>query len=79
MENPYEQMDDLGGVKTHYFWVDTHINQGSCCKFTDYITLPETNIFAPENGWLEYYFPIGMTYFKGRTVRFREGNIVTNI
>ena len=25
-------------------------------------TLPETNI-APENGWLEYYFPIGMTYF----------------
>ena len=18
---------------------------------------------APENGWLEYYFPIGMTYF----------------
>ena len=21
---PYEQMDDLG-VKTHYFWVDTHI------------------------------------------------------
>ena len=25
------------------------------------ITLPETNI-APENGWLEYYFPIGMNY-----------------
>ena len=22
------------------------------------LTLPETNI-APENGWLEYYFPIG--------------------
>ena len=22
-------------------------------------TLPETNIFEPKNGWLEYYFPIG--------------------
>ena len=28
-------------------------------------TLPETNIFAPENGWLEYYFPIGEAYFQG--------------
>ena len=27
-------------------------------------TLPETNI-APKNGWLEYYFPIGMAYFQG--------------
>ena len=27
-------------------------------------TLPETNI-APENGWLEYHFPIGMAYFQG--------------
>ena len=27
-------------------------------------TLPETNI-APENGWLEYYFPIEMAYFQG--------------
>ncbi len=27
-------------------------------------TLPETDIFAPENGWLEYYFPIGMAYFQ---------------
>ena len=27
-------------------------------------TLPETNI-APENGWLEYYFPIGDAYFQG--------------
>ena len=26
-------------------------------------TLPETNI-APENGWLEYYFPFGMDYFQ---------------
>ena len=30
-------------------------------------TLPETNIFAPKNGWLEYYFPIGVSaYFQGR-------------
>ena len=27
-------------------------------------TLPETNI-APENGWLECYFPIGKAYFQG--------------
>ena len=27
-------------------------------------TLPETNI-APENGWLEYYFPSGEAYFQG--------------
>ena len=26
-------------------------------------TLPETNI-APQNGWLEYYFPFGMAYFQ---------------
>ena len=26
--------------------------------------LPETNI-ASENGWLEYYFPIGEAYFQG--------------
>ena len=31
-------------------------------KATD--TLPETNI-APENGWLEYCFPIGEAYFQG--------------
>ena len=28
------------------------------------VTLPETNI-APENGWLEYYFPIGKVTFQG--------------
>ena len=27
-------------------------------------TLPETNI-EPENGWLEYKFPFGITYFQG--------------
>ncbi len=28
-------------------------------------TLHKTNIFAPTNGWLEYYFPIGEAYFQG--------------
>ena len=37
-------------------------------------TLPKTNI-APENGWLEDYFPFGMAYFQGRTVSFKEGNV----
>ena len=27
---------------------------------------------APENGWLEYWFPFGKAYFQGRTVSFRE-------
>ncbi len=35
-------------------------------------TLPETNIFAPENGWLEYLFPFGMAYFRGQTVSLPE-------
>ena len=30
--------------------------------FQDF-TLPETNIFAPENGWLENYVPFGMAFF----------------
>ena len=38
------------------------------------ITLPETNMFAPEYGWLEYQFPFGMAYFRG-DVSFREGKI----
>ena len=32
--------------------------------FLNSYTLPETNI-APENGWLEYYFPIGEAIFWG--------------
>ena len=24
----------------------------------------KNNIFAPKNGWLEYYFPIGEAYFQ---------------
>ena len=31
---------------------------------TQSLTLPETNI-APENGWLEYWFPFGMADFSG--------------
>ena len=38
------------------------------------VTLPETNIFAPENGWLEYYFQfLGPAHFQVRTVSSREG------
>ena len=39
------------------------------------VTLPETNI-EPENGWLEYYFPVGsLPIFRGKlAVSFREGN-----
>ena len=32
-------------------------------------TLPETNT-APQNGWLEYYFPFGIVYFYVRAVSF---------
>jgi len=29
------------------------------CQYVEkHVTLPETNV-APENGWSEYYFPIG--------------------
>ena len=36
---------------------------------------PETNIFAPENGWLEYdCFPLGWPIFRGEmAVSFRKG------
>ncbi len=44
-----------------------------------WITLPETNI-APENGWLEYYCPIGFRpIFRGENVSFREGIIKTTL
>ena len=42
-----------------------------------WFTLPETNI-APENGWLEDYFPFGKAYFQGRTVSFREGSLMVD-
>ena len=37
-------------------------------------TLPETNIFAPENGWLEDYFTtsIGEAYFQGLCVHSKH-------
>ena len=40
-------------------------------------TLPETNI-APENGWLDAYFPFGRPIFKGY-VSFREGNLIISL
>ncbi len=46
--------------ETKYSW---HLKDPSINTLKIY-TLPETNI-APENGWLEYYFPIGEAYFQG--------------
>ena len=55
--------------------VDLAIWLGRPSRFKSiFDTLPETNIFAPENGWLEDYFPFGKAYFQGWTVGFREGN-----
>ena len=42
-------------------------------KSGEHTTLPETNI-APENWWLEDYFPFGEAYFQSVLVSFREGN-----
>ena len=41
-------------------------------------TLPETNIFAPENGWLEYD-RFGMAYFQGRLLLVSGGICVNKI
>ena len=57
--------------KVGYFWVGSSQDLDTWLITMDYgdrksPTLPETNIFAPENGWLEYYFPIGVpAYFQG--------------
>ena len=42
----------MGGVTILYIYI------------LKYITLPETNL-GPENGSLEYYFPIVEAYFQG--------------
>ncbi len=48
--------------KTIQFWSSMVGSYEGCWLVAN--TLPETNSeFAPENGWLEYYFPIGMAYF----------------
>ena len=39
------------------------IPMGSMSVFLLTFTLPETKK-APENGWLEDYFPFGMAYFQ---------------
>ena len=41
------------------------------------VTLPETNI-APENGWLEDYFPFGMAYFQGLWLLVLERVIISS-
>ena len=59
-------------------WIpERQIDETCCIKPLDFDTepelktkpptLPETNILAPKNGWLEYYFPIGKAYFQERT------------
>ncbi len=42
--------------------------------YLKWTTLPETNIFAPENRPLEKEIPIGNHHFQGRTLSFRECN-----
>ena len=62
-------------------WEELIVGHIGVYQFTVYIytyTLPKTNI-APENGWLEDYFPFGMSYFQVRTVSFREGNTWTRL
>ena len=39
------------------------ITEAYTCSTLPLITLTQTNI-APEDGWLEYYFPFGMAYFQ---------------
>ncbi len=52
---------------------EIHIPIGSDVKI-DVCTLPETDILAPENGWLEYDpFLVGLPIFRGY-VSFRECN-----
>ena len=48
--------------------------QGSFFKKPLRVTLPETNIFAPEfmDGWNTFSFPFGKPYFQVRAVSFRE-------
>ena len=41
------------------------------CMFSIYP--PWNKQLAPENGWLEDFFPFGKPYFQVRTVSFREG------
>ena len=65
---PPGEMNDPSFISEPGSWINLNlIGQG-----TIGCTPPETNIFAHENGWLEYYFLIGMAYFQGRTVSFRE-------
>ena len=55
----------LVGVSSSLIWKNLPESRGigDAHSKNNHVTLPETNI-APENGWLEYYFPIGMAYFQ---------------
>ena len=60
------------GLSNYPFWGNADVWQfwgicpSKCIVWVGKLinTLPETNI-APENGWLEDYFPIGEAYFQG--------------
>ena len=64
------QVDDdfFGDPMIHFLSIFQGVNVGVN-------TLPETNMFAPENGWLEYDpFLLGPGLFSGAfAVSFREG------
>ena len=52
--------------KTRVFFRDhpgIFVLENASLDFASTGTLPETNI-APENGWLEYYFPFGKAHFQ---------------
>ena len=70
-------MATLKDLKVHQVDVE-HRNLPKVAKVTTKynLPLPETSIFAPKNGWLEFgiqAFPIEEAHFQGRTVSFREG------
>ena len=68
----------VGESKT--WWVLPNPIPESISYFWLYSTLPETNISAPENGWLEDdRFLLGWPIFRVRAVSFRDCNISTSI
>ena len=48
----------LHGSGSSFCMLLSHLYHLQCQYIEQHVTLPETNV-APENGWLEYYFPIG--------------------
>ena len=69
MINPiYETTNGETGLSPTFFFKmavkDFHRLWYTTLRFKIY-HLPETNIFAPENWWLEDELPFGMAYFQG--------------